>query len=243
MNRSWSTFCGSLPASFLHPTSQPNARRADGHGIVRTGIWTSGERIRIQAQLADTSSGAQLWSESFDGNQGDLFALQELVTVRIGRSIGREMLIIAARDSESRKSNPRAADLMLRAKATVLKPESKANYREQQSLYREVLRLEPNNAVALVGLAMSLSTQAYNQIEDPIERDRQFDEARDFALAAQALDANHPLIYVVLSDHAIAQGDYAAGTRLAEKALSLDPKNPLRYQNAATAYIDAGDPA
>jgi hypothetical protein len=74
-----------------------------------------------------------LWSESFEGNQGDLFALQEMVTARIGRSIGREMLIVAVRDSESRKSDPRAIDLLLRAKAISLKPDSKTIYSEAQA--------------------------------------------------------------------------------------------------------------
>ena len=44
------------------------------------GVQRSGDKIRINAQLADTTTNAQLWSESFDGSQGDLFALQEMVT-------------------------------------------------------------------------------------------------------------------------------------------------------------------
>jgi TolB-like protein len=97
------------------------------------GVQRSGDKIRINAQLADTTTNAQLWSESFEGNQGDLFALQEMVTARIGRSIGREMLIVAVRDSESRKSDPRAIDLLLRAKAISLKPDSKTIYSEAQA--------------------------------------------------------------------------------------------------------------
>jgi adenylate cyclase len=84
------------------------------------GVQRSGDKIN--AQLADTTSNAQLWSESFDGSQGNLFALQESVTARIGNSIGREMVIVAARDSEARKSTPAVADLMLRARALNLKP-------------------------------------------------------------------------------------------------------------------------
>ena len=207
------------------------------------GVRRNGDKIRISAQLADTVSNSQLWSESFDGNQADLFALQDLVTARIGNSIGREMVILTARDSETRKSDSKVADLMLRARAIGLKLQSMTRYGEEQALYRQVLRLEPNNAMAMVGLAISLTTEAWNdKVPDPIAKERQLVEARDLALRARELDPNDPRIYVTLSDYALEHGDYQSGLRLVEKALSLDPKNPTRYNNMATAYLAAGEP-
>ena len=47
-----------------------------------------------------------MWSESFEGDQSDLFALQDQVTTLVGNSIGREMVIVAARESETHKSSP-----------------------------------------------------------------------------------------------------------------------------------------
>ena len=61
-------------------------------------VQRSGEKIRINAQLADTSSGGQLWAETFDGDRSDLFALQDQITSRIANSIGREIVVSAARD-------------------------------------------------------------------------------------------------------------------------------------------------
>ena len=65
------------------------------HFALQGSVLTSGENIRISAQLVDTQSGAQLWSETFDGELTNLFALQDQVTGRIGNSIGREMVIVA----------------------------------------------------------------------------------------------------------------------------------------------------
>src|SRR5271167_1924961 len=87
------------------------------HFVLHGSVQRNGTKIRINAQLADANSNAQLWSESFEGDQSNLFALQDQVTTLVGNSIGREMVIVAARESESRKSNPKAADLMLRALA------------------------------------------------------------------------------------------------------------------------------
>lgn len=207
-------------------------------------VQRSGDKIRINAQLADTSTNAQLWSESFDGSQSDLFALQEMVTARVGSSIGREMVIIAARESDRRLGEPRVVDILLRARAAALRPESKANYEETQSLFRQVLAADPKNAQALAGLAISLSTEAYNGwIEDPASHQKQYVEARELAIRAKEIDPSNSLPYIVLSDFAIEHGDYVEGVRLAHIALSLDPKNPARYNNMATAFMDAGDAA
>ena len=55
------------------------------------------------------------------------------------------MVIVAARESETRKSSPKVADLMLRARALDLKPASLKNLQQSEDLYRQALALEPNN--------------------------------------------------------------------------------------------------
>jgi adenylate cyclase len=208
------------------------------------GVQRSGEKIRINAQLADTTTNAQLWSESFDGSQGDLFALQEMVTARIGNSIGREMVVVAARDSDVRKNDPAIADLMLRARALALKPESKANFEERSALFRKVLLLDPNNVRAMVNLANTLSTEVFNRwIEDPAVREKQLVEARDLALKAKDLDPNQPGIYGALTIYALTHGDHEEARRADEAALSLNPKEPGMYVNLAGDYLEAVEPA
>ena len=115
-------------------------------------VQRSGEKIRINAQLADTSSGGQLWAETFDGDRSDLFALQDRITSRIANSIGREIVVAAARESEARKTNPQAGDLLLRAVALTTKT-GLENLQQQEKLLREVLVLDPNSVDAMAQLA------------------------------------------------------------------------------------------
>lgn len=207
------------------------------------GVQRSGDKIRIHAQLADTTSNAQLWSESFDGVQEDLFTLQDLITSRISTSIGREMVIVAARESETRKSDPKAAEVLLRARVLTFNRMSLKNFEEEQALYRQVLSLESSNAQAMVGLALSLAIEASNGfIVDPVIREKRLVEARDLALKAKELDPNNPRIYVTLSVYASSHGDFEGARRADETALSLDPKSPNRYANLASAHIYAGEP-
>jgi TolB-like protein len=143
-------------------TAQQVGKDLGVHFVLQGSVQRSGSKIRVNAQLADATSNAQLWSESFEGDQSDLFALQDQATTLVGSSIGREMVIVAARESESRKSSPEVADLMLRASALWLKPTSLKNIQQIEDLYRQALALEPNNATAMVGLAGSVAIQPEN---------------------------------------------------------------------------------
>src|SRR5208283_800115 len=214
------------------------------HFVLHGGVQRSGTKIRINAQLADTTSNAQLWSESFEGDQSDLFALQDRVTTLVGNSIGREMVIAAARESETRKSSPKVADLMLRAKALHLKPDSLTNGQQIEDLCRQALALEPSNAGVMAYLAATLVGQAENfggQMDASVV-EKKFSEGRDLVLKAKALDPDNPQVYNTLGIYALGHDDLAGARRAYETSLSLDPKNPRAYVNLAMVFLNEGEP-
>ncbi len=212
--------------------------------VLQGSVLSSGEQVRIGAELADTGSGAQLWSETFDGELTNLFGLQDRVTARIGNSIGREMVIAAARRSETHKSNPQAVDLMLQARALNLKPQSLANHQLIERLYREILALEPGNANAMVGLATSLVVQVGNfgSGMSSAEREQRFVLARDLALKAKDIDPDHPGVYVAIAAYAANHNDFVGYQSALQTRLALEPKNPGAYANLALSYVRGGQP-
>src|SRR5262249_8116580 len=50
--------------------------------VLQGGVQKAGNRVRVNAQMLDTSTGAQLWSDRFDGDQADLFELQDQIISR-----------------------------------------------------------------------------------------------------------------------------------------------------------------
>ncbi|TSA00441.1 MAG: hypothetical protein D4R84_00550 [Rhodocyclaceae bacterium] len=212
--------------------------------VLQGSVLSSGDKLRISAQLADTQSGAQVWTQTFDGELGNLFALQDQVTTRIGNSIGREMVIVAAREAETRKSSPKAADLMLRARALSLKPQSLKNFQEIEALYRKVLTLEPNNSSAMVGLSSALVLQAFNFRWGMDKRANEgiYVEARDLAVRAKDLDPDDARVYMPIGLYAATHDDYAGYRRATETRLLLDPKDPAAYNNLAMSMTDGGKP-
>src|SRR5271165_7379444 len=77
-------------------------------------VQRSDQQIHISAQLSDAENAANLWAERFDGDTGNLFALQNEITRRIVVALNRELVVAeAARPTE----HPDALDYILRGRA------------------------------------------------------------------------------------------------------------------------------
>ncbi len=225
-------------------TAQQVGKDLGVHFVLQGSVQRNGTKIRINAQLADANSNGQLWSETFEGDQSDLFALQDRVTTLVGNSIGREMVIAAARESESRKSSPKVADLMLRAQALDLKPASLKNLQQMEDLYRQALALEPNNSSAMDGLANSLTAEAavFGDGMDESVREKKMVEGHDLALKAKELDPYDPRVYTPIAQYLWFRRDWEGTRRANEMRLSLEPRNPFAYNNLGFTFSVNGEP-
>jgi class 3 adenylate cyclase/TolB-like protein/Flp pilus assembly protein TadD len=225
-------------------TAQQVGKELGVHFVLQGSVQRNGTKIRINTQLADATSNAQLWSESFEGDQSDLFALQDRVTTLVGSSIGREMVIVAARESETRQSSPKVADLMLRAKASGLKPRTLKNEQQEEDLYRQALALEPNNVRVMAALAISLAVQPDNfgsQMDETVQ-EKKYVEGRDLALKARELDPGNPGVYTVIGAYAFNHGDLTGARRAMETVVSLLPTEQSAYSNLGWVSFAEGEP-
>ncbi len=205
-------------------------------------VLASGQDVRVTAQLVDSKTGAQLWNETFTGDLSNLFALQDKVTTLVGNSIGERMVIVAARESETRKSAPQVVDLMLRARALNFRTLSIENLRERERLYREALSQEPNNVNAMAGLAAALAIHSQWMDSSDLATDRQLTDARDLALKVKAIAPGFRGIDLPLFIYAMAHNDFDGARRALEADLAKDPKSPSVYGNFALFYRNMGEP-
>ena len=208
-------------------TLQQVANEAAVRFVLAGSVLTSGQDVRVSAQLVDSQTGAQLWNETFRGDLSNLFGLQDQVTALVGNSIGERMVIAAARESETRKSAPQVVDLMLRARALDFRPYSIENFRERERLYREALSQEPNNVNAMADLAGVLAI--HTQWMDPSDpaRDKQLTDARDLALKVNAIDpgrrGNDLPLYLYAQEH----NDFDGARRALEVRARQGPEERL----------------
>jgi tetratricopeptide (TPR) repeat protein len=124
--------------------------------VLEGDVQRSGNRVRVSAQLIDAETDAHLWAERFDGDAGDLFALQDEITNRIAVALDLELV-----DAEAARpiERPDTRDYILRGRAVRLKPPSRENRTEAVLLFERALALDQKSVAAQSWLAIELSAR------------------------------------------------------------------------------------
>ena len=87
--------------------------------VLEGSVQRSGSQLRVSALLSDAENGANLWTERFDSDTGDLFAVQNEITRRIAVALNLELIRAeAARPTKY----PDALDYIFRGRAILMKP-------------------------------------------------------------------------------------------------------------------------
>ena len=120
------------------------------------------DRVRINVQLIDASTGAHIWAERYDENLVDVFALQDKVTRRIVATLEVKLKpdeVGLAGGTET--GNVLAYDAFLKgsAKSLTRTPEDSA---EAISHFRRALELDPNYTSAIAALAQLYWDYSHN---------------------------------------------------------------------------------
>ena len=82
--------------------------------VLEGSVQRAGNRVRVTAQLIDASDGSHVWSENFDRDLDDIFAIQDEIATSVASRLRSELLASNAIASMS-TSNTKAYDMYLRA--------------------------------------------------------------------------------------------------------------------------------
>jgi TolB-like protein len=196
--------------------------------VLEGSVRRSDSQIRVSAQLIDAKTDAHLWTERFDRNAGDLFALQDEVTSRIAVALNLELVAAeAARPTE----RPDARDYIFRARAVLLQPRTRDNYAAAIGLFERALALDPQSIEVQSRLANTLS----GRVIEHMTASRAVDIARAEELSSQALAASprSALTHYARGQVLRAQGRPEEAIPHFETAIALD-------RNLVHAYSDLG---
>jgi tetratricopeptide (TPR) repeat protein len=200
--------------------------------VMEGSVQGGGDRIRVNAQLIDTETGAHLWAERFDKPRADIFDMQDEITTRLARLVGIELVAAEGRRAErERPNNMDAVDLAMRGWAILNQPLSLRRDRAACDLFDAALRLDDRNVEALVGLAFyhgnDLRTFASTN------RDEQLGIAETAITEALTLAPGNALAHFVHANVLHVSGATERSLRELEFAITLD-------RNLAWAHADAG---
>ena len=138
-------------------TSKEIAAELGVRYLLEGSVQHAGNQVRVTAQLVDTQNGGHIWSDRFDREMKDVFALQDELTQSIVSVLqikldGEEAALFGVQATNSIEAH----DTLLRGIATHRKYTQKTT-NEAIVLYQSALALDPNYAAAHAWLARSLS--------------------------------------------------------------------------------------
>ena len=142
----------------------------------------SGGKMRVNAQLIDTETGAHIWADQFDADRSDLLEMQDDIVIRLSRALSIQLVDFhLARAMRTRPGNLEAQDLAMQCLSNL----NRSTDPEAIDPCRRALQLDGGN-----GLALSLTAFAtifpviISQSDNPKDAIKQADELASRALAA-----------------------------------------------------------
>jgi len=126
--------------------------------LLESNIQRSADRLKVRSVLYDASSGKQLWSQSYDREMDDLFAIQNDLAENISAALQVRFSEDQRNDIERKPTDNMAAyDLYLRANE-YYDLRHKDDNEKAISLYQQAIEKDPKFALAYVGLANGTSS-------------------------------------------------------------------------------------
>jgi len=206
--------------------------------VLEGSVRRQGARVRVVAQLIDASTGAHIWSDTFDRDLPDLFALHDEITEHVVAAIEPAML----QNEGERATHKSAADLSAfdcfqrgMWRLNQVSAESSVAARE---LFLEAIRRDPELALAHTGLSRILyGAVVYGWSEDP---DRDLAAAEEAARTAIALDARDAWAHFALSGALLYLGRHEEALDEAERTVSLNPNFAFGHFRLGQVLIYCG---
>jgi TolB-like protein/Flp pilus assembly protein TadD len=195
-------------------------RQLGVEAVLEGSVQVAGDRLRVTTQLVDVAGGLHLWSERFDREMADVFAIEDEIAENVVRT-----LRLFLREDERRAlaklptSNVRAYEYYLRGRQ-FFHQSRKKSLEFAREMFRRAIEADPGYALAYAGVAMAsaLIHMYYPSSEGNLE---QADEA---SIKALELDAE-------LGDAHAARGfalsmlkQFDEAEQEFQTAMRLDPK-------------------
>ena len=198
-------------------------------------VRIAGQSLRVRVQLIDTATGVYLWSETFDREMKDVFAIQE----EIARAIVRTLRVQWAAGADSAvgargQTNVSSYDAYLKGRYH-LHQRTPGELRRALQYFQQAVDADGSSALAQAGLA-----DAYTLLVDYglLHPDEGLPKAEAAARRAIQIDAElaeaYPALAVIRAqrDH-----EWDDAERLYRKAIALNPGYATAHHWLATDLL------
>jgi adenylate cyclase len=204
--------------------------------VLEGSVRKMGDRVRITAQLIDAASGHHLWSEAYDRELKDLFALQDEITQKIILELQVKLTDgEQARVSHRSTTHLEAWDCAVRG-LRLFEESSRENNDKAMAFFQRAVELDPAYVWAWVRLAWThLAASRYSP--SPSES---FKKAAQIARKPLAMDPSDPDVHALLGNIYSRQNRYEEAISEGKKAIALGPANAQVHVLLAVTIYSVG---
>jgi TolB-like protein/tetratricopeptide (TPR) repeat protein len=195
------------------------ARELGVESVLDGTIQNWGDRIRISAKLLRTSDGKRLWAGQFDEKFTDIFVVQDSISEKVATAL---KIRLTNQEKKHSTENIEAYQLYMKGRyhLSKLKPSEMPT---GISYYQQAIELDPNYALAYVGLANGYRVLAISGEKPAAEV---FPNAKAAAQKAIELDDTLAEAHASLGQNNFwYDWDWSAAENQYRRALELDPNS------------------
>ena len=202
--------------------------------LIEGSVRKQGDRVRIVAELINAVDGRSLWSETYDRELKDVFAVQSEIATAVADQMKVKLLGQSGRVEAASTQNPVAHNAVLQSDF-YFQQQTADSVRKAITFLQEAVRLDPKYALAYAKLS-----QAWRQYANSFAIDdasKAYDEARQAAEKAVKLAPDLDEVRMTVGLLALTPGlDFAAGEKEFRRVLQSSPNNAAA-KNALTLSL------
>ncbi|MCH7551304.1 MAG: winged helix-turn-helix domain-containing protein [Proteobacteria bacterium] len=211
------------------------------HYVLEGSVRKAGDRVRVSAELIDTTTGNHVWADRYDGGLDDIFDLQDEIAASVVGAI--EPQIHRAEVERIRHKRPEsfdAYDLTLCGLAKMNKLTAKDSA-DALDLFMKAIDLAPNYARAYA--CASYCHRRHVQLKGLVISDADKAEALRLAQAAFKADRTDPFVlWHTGMAIGLLEGDLDEAAALIDRSLSINANANRAWLASATIRCFLGEP-
>jgi adenylate cyclase len=213
-------------------------RLLDARYLLEGSVRRAGNRVRVSVELTEATTGRHLWSETYDAEVGDIFAVQDDIAKRV---VGAAAVKLTRLERERALAKPTSSlaayEYVLRGRDS-FSHATRDDNDQASELFQRAIDLDPNYAeayAALGGAHFEAVISGWSQYrEDELER------AKALAQKALALDPTTTRAYRLLSNIDLFSKRYDLALEQTDRALEINPSDADNYAQRGSILVWAG---
>jgi adenylate cyclase len=206
--------------------------------VLEGSVQKLSNKVRINAQLIDATTGHHLWAERYERDINDLFTVQDEIVQTIVATLAIKVdAAERARAMRKDTDNLEAYDYVLRGKEFLLSGTRSTNIKAKE-MFKKAIEQDSRYAAAYVGLGRSYYLSAINGwTEFPQQA---IEKSLGFGQKALSMGEPDSFTHALIGSGYLRLGKYDLAISELKRAIELNPNDALSHLRLGTVMLYAG---